>query len=37
MIVIHTRDATLICPKGDSQKIKDMVAILKEKYGDKYQ
>ena len=37
MVVIHTKDATLICPKDDSQKIKDLVGKLKEKFGDKYQ
>lgn len=37
MVIIHTKDATLICPKDENQKIKDMVAKLKEKHGDKYQ
>ena len=36
MIVIHTPDAALICPKSESQKIKQLVAELKEKYQDKY-
>jgi mannose-1-phosphate guanylyltransferase len=36
-IIIHTRDATLICPKGENQKIKDLVGRLKEKYGSQYQ
>ena len=36
MIVIHTPDATLICPKSESQKIKQLVAEIKEKYNGKY-
>ncbi len=36
MIVIHTPDATLVCPKSESQKIKQLVAELKEKYKGKY-
>jgi mannose-1-phosphate guanylyltransferase len=37
VVVVHTKDATLICPKGEAQKIKDMVARLKERYGGEYQ
>lgn len=37
MIVVHTQDATLICPKEDAQRVKEMVAKAKEKFGDKYQ
>lgn len=37
LIIVHTKDATLICPKGDNQKIKDIVAKLKEKHGERYQ
>ena len=29
MIVVQTRDATLICPRGKSQRVKDVVAALK--------
>jgi len=36
MIVIHTPDATLVCPKSESQKIKQLVAEIKDKYQDKY-
>lgn len=36
MIIIHTPDATLICPKSENQRVKDMVAKVKEKYGEKY-
>jgi mannose-1-phosphate guanylyltransferase len=37
MIVVHTKDATMICPKSDAQRVKDMVGKLKEKYGSTYQ
>jgi mannose-1-phosphate guanylyltransferase len=37
MIVVHTRDATLVCPKREAQRVKEMVMKVKEKYGDKYQ
>ena len=37
LIVIHAPDATLICRKGDAQKIKDMVAHLQKHHGDRYQ
>jgi mannose-1-phosphate guanylyltransferase len=36
MIVVHTRDATLVCPKNESQRVKDLVGRVKEKYGDRY-
>lgn len=37
MIIVHTPDATLICPKSEAQRVKEMVTKAKEKYGDKYQ
>ena len=36
MIVVHTRDATLVCPKSESQRVKDLVGRVKEKYGERY-
>jgi mannose-1-phosphate guanylyltransferase len=36
MIVVHTRDATMVCPKGEAQRVKELVAKVKEKYGDRY-
>ena len=35
-IVIHSADATLVCNKSDSQRLKELVTILEEKYGTKY-
>jgi mannose-1-phosphate guanylyltransferase len=36
MIVVHTRDATMVCPKRDSQRVKELVAKVKDRFGDKY-
>ena len=33
MVVVHTPDATMICPKSEAQRVKDIVAKVKEKYG----
>jgi mannose-1-phosphate guanylyltransferase len=37
MIVVHANDATLICPKDQAQRVKELVAKVKEKYQDKFQ
>ncbi len=37
MIIVHTPDATLICPKNEAQRVKEIVNKLKEKSGEKYQ
>jgi mannose-1-phosphate guanylyltransferase len=37
MIIVQTKDATLICPKSQAQRVKELVGKAKEKYGDKYQ
>ena len=37
MIVVHTKDATLVCPKSEAQRVKELVGKVKEKFGDKYQ
>ncbi|MEE8105257.1 MAG: sugar phosphate nucleotidyltransferase [Planctomycetota bacterium] len=29
-VIVHTKDATLICPKGRAEEVRDMVARLKE-------
>jgi hypothetical protein len=36
MVIVHTRDATMICSKGDAQRVKELVGKVKEKYGEKY-
>ena len=37
MIIVHTRDATLVCPKREAQRVKEVVLQLREKFGGKYQ
>jgi mannose-1-phosphate guanylyltransferase len=36
MIIVHTKDATMVCPKGEAQRVKELVGKVKEKYGDRY-
>jgi mannose-1-phosphate guanylyltransferase len=36
MIIVHTRDATLVCPKSEAQRVKDLVGRVREKYGERY-
>jgi mannose-1-phosphate guanylyltransferase len=37
MIIVHTKDATLVCPKSEAQRVKELVGKVKEKFGDRYQ
>lgn len=36
MIVVHTPDATLVCPKDEAQRVKELVAKVKEKSQEKF-
>jgi mannose-1-phosphate guanylyltransferase len=36
MIIVHTKDATMICPKREAQRVKELVGKVKEKYGTKF-
>ena len=36
MIIVQTKDVTMVCPKSEAQRVKDLVAKVKQKYGDKY-
>ena len=36
MIIIHTKDVTMVCPKDDAQRVKELVARVRDKYGNKY-
>jgi mannose-1-phosphate guanylyltransferase len=36
-IIVHTPDATLICPKGEAQRVKELVAKVKERFGGRYE
>ena len=36
-VVVHSGDCTLVCPKSEAQRVKDLVTdVLKPQYGDKY-
>ncbi len=35
-IIVHSPDATLVCNKSDSQRLKELVALIEQKYGKKY-
>jgi mannose-1-phosphate guanylyltransferase len=37
MIIVHTKDATLVCPKSEAQRVKELAGKVKEKFGDRYQ
>jgi mannose-1-phosphate guanylyltransferase len=37
MIIVHTRDATLVCPKNAAERVKELVGKVKEKYSGRYQ
>jgi mannose-1-phosphate guanylyltransferase len=36
LVIIHSRDATLICTKRDAQSIKELVGYVREKFGNEY-
>jgi mannose-1-phosphate guanylyltransferase len=36
MVVVHTADATLVCPKSESQRVKEVVTQIKEKFGSRH-
>jgi mannose-1-phosphate guanylyltransferase len=37
MIIVHTQDVTLVCPKRDAQRVKEMAQRAKELFGDRFQ
>jgi len=37
MIVVHTNDVTMVCPKSEAQRVKELVGKVKDKFGNKYQ
>jgi mannose-1-phosphate guanylyltransferase len=36
MVVVHTSDVTMICPKRDAERVKQVVAATQQQYGDRY-
>ncbi|MGA2500165.1 MAG: mannose-1-phosphate guanylyltransferase [Tepidisphaeraceae bacterium] len=37
MIIIHTPDVTMFCPRRDAQRVKDLVLRTQDKYGARFQ
>lgn len=37
MIIVHTPDVTLVCPKDEAQRVKELVAKAREKFGQRYE
>ena len=36
LVIVHSDDATLICRKQDAQRLKELVAELRDKHGERY-
>jgi|CXWL01.1.fsa_nt_gi mannose-1-phosphate guanylyltransferase len=36
LIVVHSKDATLICPRDQEQRVRELVAFLQKEHGDRY-
>ncbi len=36
MVVVHTRDVTMICPKRDAERVRQLVAAARQRYGERY-
>jgi len=37
MIVVHTADVTMVCPKRDAQRVKELVTRARELFGNRFQ
>ena len=36
MVVVHAKDCTLVCPKAEAQRVKELVEQAGERYGEKF-
>ncbi len=36
MIIVHTPDATLVCPKSEAERVKELVGKTREKFGNRF-
>ncbi|MEM6561638.1 MAG: sugar phosphate nucleotidyltransferase, partial [Planctomycetota bacterium] len=36
MVIVHTKDCTLVCPKSDAQRVKELQKLVADKYGDRF-
>ena len=37
MIIVHTPDVTMVCPKSEAQRVKELVGKVKERYAERFQ
>jgi mannose-1-phosphate guanylyltransferase len=35
-VVVHTRDVTMVCPVGDAERVKHLLAQVEARYGPRY-
>jgi len=35
-IIVHSNDATLVCTKADSQRLKQLIGVMEERFGKRY-
>jgi len=36
LVIVHSRDATLICTKRDAQSIRELVTNVRDRFGETY-
>jgi mannose-1-phosphate guanylyltransferase len=36
-VIVHTKDVTMVCPKRDAQRVKELVAKTRELFGQRFQ
>ena len=35
-VVVHTADATLVCPRGDAERVKELLAAVEQRWGRRF-
>jgi mannose-1-phosphate guanylyltransferase len=35
-VVVHTADVTMVCPVGDAERVKELLAVVQERHGGRY-
>jgi mannose-1-phosphate guanylyltransferase len=35
-VVVHTADVTMVCPVGDAERVKQLLAVVEQRYGARY-
>jgi mannose-1-phosphate guanylyltransferase len=36
LVIVHSADATLVCRRHDAERLKDLVAAIREQHGERY-